>query len=71
MWWKPFVTMIWYGAVDRLRVQLKRIDYHDVPDNAGRGPVIWGPSDIQVNAPPATWQTWTIRVHEDNTIELY
>lgn len=64
------LNVLWYGANDQLRTQLKRIDYHD-KDGVGRGESLAGYADNGVISPSGGWQTWTIDQTIDGTIRLY
>lgn len=64
------LQVIWYGNPNKLRVDLKRIDYHD-SKNVGRGNVtLFGFYDVTV--PDANnWNKWTIMVRSDGRIDVY
>lgn len=64
------LNVLWYGANDQLRTQVKRIDYHD-EDGVGRGESLAGYADNGVNSPSGGWQIWTIDQTSNGTIRLY
>lgn len=56
------LSVIWSGNLDQeLKVQLKRIDFHEEDDNVGRGPEL-GLREVNVNDPPEGYQTWVVEV---------
>ncbi|MCB9422824.1 MAG: DUF11 domain-containing protein [Ardenticatenaceae bacterium] len=64
------LQVIWFGSPTKLRVDLKRIDYHD-SDNIGRGDTkIFGFKDITVGDPNG-WNKWTIERLANGTINVY
>lgn len=60
---------IWYGPLDSLRVELKRIDYNDPNNNAGRGVTLDGFNDVYVGNSKG-FNTWRIEVEENGTIRI-
>lgn len=61
---------LWYGSNNKLRIQLKRIDYHDASDNAGRGVGLVPYKDVRVGGDSDGWKTW--RIEQDNgNIRIY
>lgn len=57
------LSVIWSGNLDQeLKVQLKRIDFHEEDDNVGRGPELFL-REITVNDPPEGYQTWVVEVN--------
>jgi uncharacterized repeat protein (TIGR01451 family) len=65
------LNVLWYGSPDRLRIQLKRIDYHDPVDNAGRGVDLIAFTDVAVIPPPADYQTWAVEVNPSGLIRVF
>lgn len=64
---------IWYGSEgnDKLRVEVKRMDYHDPLSNAGRGTVkIIDWTDFSVGN-DSGWNKWNIQVRPDGQISVY
>ncbi|MCB8985049.1 MAG: DUF11 domain-containing protein [Ardenticatenaceae bacterium] len=68
------LNVIWFGTkptTNRMRVQIKRIDYHDPINNSGRGDLeVIGFTDIDVGD-PSGWNDWTINVYPNGLIQLY
>jgi hypothetical protein len=64
------LNVLWYGSEDKLRTQIKRIDYHD-KDGSGRGDSLAGYADNGVNSPSGGWQFWAIDQYIDGTIKMY
>lgn len=64
------LTVVWYGGTDSLRVQVKRITYHDADSNVGRGDSLWGYTDISVPS-PGGWHEWKINVSQNGSISIY
>lgn len=65
------VNVVWFGAIDRLRVKLTRIEEHDPVNNAARGTDLFDYTDVFVHEPPAGYQLWTIKVFPDGLIEVW
>jgi hypothetical protein len=65
------LMFLWYGAPQHLRMQLKRIDFHDSGDNGGDGETLISYKDINVGIPPEGFKTWRIVVEEDGLIKIY
>ena len=68
------LNVIWYGTkptTSLMRVQIKRIDYHDPINNSGRGDVEVVPfTDVNVGD-PSGWNNWTVNVYPSGIIQLY
>ena len=66
------LNIIYFGDNAReLRMQLKRIDYHDMEEgNAGRGKSLIDFNDVSVSD-PSGWNVWAVVVSADGTIEIY
>jgi uncharacterized repeat protein (TIGR01451 family) len=65
------VNIIYYADdANVLRVNLKRIDYHDEDNGAGRGITLMGYKDVKV-ADPSSWNEWKITVDSDGSIGIY
>lgn len=64
------MSAIWYGSSDKLRTQLKIIEFHDPQDNAGRGRELIRTQDNLVKSKSEDWQEWFIDVGADGRIEL-
>jgi uncharacterized repeat protein (TIGR01451 family) len=64
------LLVIWYGAGNRLRMNVKRIDWHD-SGNIGRGTTIIGSRDVTVNQPPRDWQNWAVEVRPNGSIKIF
>ncbi|HSH04856.1 MAG TPA: DUF11 domain-containing protein [Anaerolineae bacterium] len=63
---------IWSGAQSTLKMQLKRIDYHDYDaGNAGRGADLISVTNVQVNSPSETDQEWAIEVWPSGDIYIF
>ena len=61
---------ILYHDSTSLIMQLKRIDYHDPSNNAGRGVSLIGYKDVYgVN--PNGWNNWTVKVYNNGAINIY
>jgi uncharacterized repeat protein (TIGR01451 family) len=66
------LNIIWSGNLgNRMTIQMKRIDYHEVNDNVGRGQTLFGPITVPVNDPPEDWQRWAVDVYPDGRIRVY
>ncbi len=68
------LNIIWFGTLpttDKMRIELKRIDYHDPVNNAGRGDRVLIPFRDVVVGNPSGWNEWRIDVHEDGYIEVF
>ncbi len=64
------LQIIWFGSPDKLRADLKRIDYHD-SNNIGRGTVkLFNFRDVTVGDANG-YNKWTIEVFADGTINVY
>ena len=63
------LNVIWFGSNDRLRVGIKRIDYH-TDSGAGRGETLMDWEDIRLGS-PGGWNTWGIEQDFDGDIRLY
>ncbi len=65
------LNVVWSGDMDdRLSIQLKRIDYHEQPDNVGRGVTLMPFNTVNVIPPAQGWQTWTFQVYANGVIRL-
>ena len=65
------INVIWTGNSDKVKVQIKRIDYHDPDDNAGRGPDIYFNPNITVNNPSQGYQLWRIEVRANGDVSVF
>ncbi|MBE2222089.1 MAG: hypothetical protein IAF02_11130 [Anaerolineae bacterium] len=65
------LNIIWYGSPSSLRNQIKRIDYHDSENGAGRGVELAGYYDTGVGAPSGDWKTWAVEYYKDGTIKVF
>jgi hypothetical protein len=66
------LNVVWSGNLnDRLTVQMKRIDYHEPPENSGRGIDLMSWRTVEVNPPSENWQTWTFKVYANGVIRLF
>jgi hypothetical protein len=65
------LLIIWYGSPDTLRIQLKRIDYHDPKDNSGGGETLVPFRDVYVGPDPGGWRLWRVDVLEDGQMHFY
>ena len=64
------LNIIYFGDnAKALRIQLKRIDYHDPKDNAGRGTSLIDYTDIDVGD-PSGWNIWEVAYELDGTIRI-
>ena len=64
------LLVIWYGAGNKLRMNVKRIDWHD-SGNVGRGTTIISSRDVTVNQPPRDWQNWAVEVRPNGSIKIF
>jgi hypothetical protein len=64
------LLVIWYGASSKLRMSVKRIEYHD-SGNIGRGTTIISSRDVSVHQPPRDWQNWAIEVRPNGSIKVF
>ena len=64
------LLVIWSGAEDTLKFQLKRIDFHD-NGNQGRGEGLIDWKDVRVNKPSKDYQIWGIEVYPDGLIKVF
>jgi uncharacterized repeat protein (TIGR01451 family) len=64
------LVLVWYGSPDRMRVQLKRIDFHDPIDNSGRGDTLLDWMDVFVGEPAAR-HIWRVDHLDNGDIKLY
>ena len=66
------LQIIWYGSDSKLRIRLKRIDYHDVKGgNEGRGVGLTGYMDVKVGSPPEKYLDWKIQVLDNGVINIF
>jgi len=65
------LNILWYGSENNLRTQVKRIDYHDSDNGAGRGSSLAGYGDVGVNSPAGGWQNWAIEHSLDGEIKMF
>ncbi|HSM59126.1 MAG TPA: DUF11 domain-containing protein [Candidatus Sulfomarinibacteraceae bacterium] len=56
------LNVIWTGGHDTMKLELKRIDFHDSVTNAGGGESFYWVDPVTVNAPSETYQVWRIEV---------
>lgn len=63
------LNVIWFGKANRLRIQLKRIDFHEERDNVGRGVTLYNFRDVPVGD-SAGWNEWTIAVQSNGIITI-
>jgi len=62
----------WSGNADkRMTSRLKRIDYHDGRNNAGRGVTMTPWLTPEVNDPADGYQNWAVEVYPLGTIRIY
>ena len=59
-----------YGDPKHLRIQLKRIDFHE-DNNQGRGETLVNFKTVYVGSPSEGFKKWRIDVKEDGEIRLY
>lgn len=64
------LIVVWYGSPNQLKIQLKRIDYHDPDSNVGRGVTLIAFQDVNVGDPDS-WNDWRIDVRENGQISIY
>jgi uncharacterized repeat protein (TIGR01451 family) len=64
------LLVIWYGASNKLRMSVKRIEWHD-SGNVGRGTTIISSRDVTVNKPPRDWQNWAVEVRPNGSIRIF
>ncbi|GMQ78361.1 MAG: hypothetical protein BMS9Abin02_0864 [Anaerolineae bacterium] len=66
------LTAFWSGNADkRMTTQLKRIDYHDDRNNAGRGVKLTPWLTPGVNDPANGYQQWAIEVYPSGLIKIF
>lgn len=64
------LQVIWFGDPNQLRIDLKRIDFHD-EDNVGRGTKkLIETKNVNVGN-PSGWNKWSIEVYSNGTIRVY
>ncbi len=63
------INVIWFGASNALKVQLKRIDYHDANDS-GVGTTLMSYKDVSVPN-SSDWNDWRIEVKDNGNIRVY
>ncbi len=64
------LIILWYGSPDTMRIQVKRIDFHEAPSNAGRGDTLIDWSDIVVGDPVAT-HVWAVEYTTSGNIRIF
>ncbi len=64
------LNVIWTGSPDKMKFNLKRIDYHDPANNSGRGVDLTLFSDVLLGD-TSGWNTWAIEVYADGTIKVF
>ncbi|MCP5098173.1 MAG: hypothetical protein GY943_21705 [Chloroflexi bacterium] len=64
------INVIWFGGPDKLRVSLKRIDYHNYATDKDVGQTLMGHRDIAVHDPDG-WNDWSIQVRSNGVILVY
>jgi uncharacterized repeat protein (TIGR01451 family) len=64
------LNVIWFGSPDRLRVNLKRIDYHDPDENTGQGITLIPYRDMNVGD-SSGWNEWLIQVSSTGNIKVF
>ncbi len=62
---------MWFGDSGRLKMELKRIDYHDPVNGHARGKTLISFRDVRVNSPSEGWQTWAIEVRPGGNIKVF
>jgi len=66
------LSAFWSGNADkRMTTQLKRIDYHDDRNNAGRGVALTPWLTPGVKDPADGYQEWAVEVYPSGTIRIY
>ena len=65
------LNIVWFGSVEYMKLELKRIDYHDPNSNSGRGVELIPFSDIKVGSPTSGWKEWEVKVFPDGTIQVF
>jgi hypothetical protein len=66
------LNVIWSGNLDnRLTAQLKRIDYHEAPDNVGRGVELMPYKTFEVDRPSQGYQVWAFQVYANGVLRLF
>lgn len=64
------LMVLWSGSPSKLKMQLKRIDFHD-GKNQGRGATLIDWRDVGANKPPREFQIWSIEVNPNGQIKVY
>ena len=64
------LNLLWYGNSDKLRMNVKRIDYHD-KDGQGRGVGLADWENQYVGSPSGDWKIWTVENRGDGKIDIY
>lgn len=66
------MNIIWFGDDNhKLRVILKRIDFHDPSNNHGRGETIIDAVDVSTQGVSSAYQRWAVEVHANGTIKIF
>jgi len=66
------LMVIWYGAANNsLRVDLKRIDFHDPNDNSGQGTDKLISFKDQPVASAGGWNKWNVKVFSNGLIQVF
>jgi hypothetical protein len=64
------INVIWFGGPGKLRVNLKRIDYHDYNTDKDVGVTLFPYADVPVSNPEG-WNNWKVEVHADGHIRVF
>ena len=64
------LMFLWFGAQNKLKMQLKRIDSHSGSNN-GVGETLLSFRDVTVNSPSGGFQTWRVEVGADGLITIF
>ncbi|MCZ7668403.1 MAG: hypothetical protein M5U34_15025 [Chloroflexi bacterium] len=54
-----------------MKYDLKRIDYHDPRNNAGRGDTLISTREVDVNSPAEGYQNWAVEVSPAGKIKIF
>lgn len=64
------INVIWFGASNALKVELKRIDYHDYVNDRDVGSVLMPFKDVTVPN-SSGWNDWRVEVRSNGNIRVY
>ncbi len=65
------LNVIWFTSAGKMKYDLKRIDYHDPRNNAGRGDTLISTREVDVNSPAEGYQNWAVEVSPAGKIKIF